>query len=288
LPADVPGFGLAMILVLYAYGGWNDAAFVAADVRHRRDLPRALILGTILISFIYLAVNAAYINGLGFHGARAAGPTIAAKLLSLGVGDAAGKVMCVLVMISALGAINGLLFTGSRLFTSLGSEHSIFALLGRWHPRWKAPLWSLAVQVAVALAMILLVGTEAGRTALNAVLGSVRLGRIPWEDYHGGFTTLFAGTAPVFWVFFLLTGVSVFVLRFRDRHVLRPFALPVPFFPVLPAIFCGMCLYGLYSAATYAGMVALLGVVPLAVGLPLYLISRRTPSAETTVEEPTR
>ena len=84
--AAAPSFGLAMVLVLYTYGGWNDAAFVAREVRERRkNLPRALLLGTLLITLIYLAVNAAFIAGLGFDDASTS-DAIAADVLSRPLG----------------------------------------------------------------------------------------------------------------------------------------------------------------------------------------------------------
>jgi amino acid transporter len=272
---DAPVFGVAMILVLYAYGGWNDAALVAADLRQRRDITRALVLGTVGITVIYLAVNAAYILGLGFDDARRFRPTIASDLFRAGLGEAGGKVMNVLVMVSALGAVNGLLFTRTRLGSALGADHRVFAVLDRWHPTLRTPVWSLAVQSAITLAMIFLVGTAAGRGGIDAALAPVGLGPVPWDRYHGGFDTIFAGTAPVFWAFFLLTGLSLFVLRVKDPKVERPFALPVPLFPLLPLAFCAMCVFGLYSAANYAGWVSLIGLIPLAAGLPLYWPSRR-------------
>src|SRR5262249_62061396 len=115
--------GLAMILVLYAYGGWNDAVFVAAEVRKRRNIALSLILGTVGITLIYVAINAAYINGLGFTGVRESKAVAADVLRRLPgeYGEKAEKIMCLLVMISALGAINGLVFTGSRVYSKLGS-----------------------------------------------------------------------------------------------------------------------------------------------------------------------
>jgi APA family basic amino acid/polyamine antiporter len=276
-----PALGVAMILVLYAYGGWNDAALVAADLRQRRDITRALVLGTVGITVIYLAVNAAYILGLGFDEARRFRPTIASDLLRAGLGETGGQIMNVLVMVSALGAVNGLLFTRTRLGAALGADHRLFAVLDRWHPTLKTPVWSLAVQSAITLAMIFLVGTASGQAAINGMLAPLRLGPVPWEEYHGGFDTIFAGTAPVFWAFFLLTGLSLFVLRVKDPKVERPFALPVPLFPLLPLAFCGMCAFGLYSAGTYARWVSLIGIVPLAAGLPLYWPSRRTAAGGT-------
>ena len=266
-------FGMAMVFVFYAYGGWNDAAFVAAEVRNRRrNLPWALFIGTGGIMLIYLLVNAAYVYGLGFAGVSSSW-TPAADILELAFKDWGARGMCLLVMLSALGAINGLIFTGARIYVGLGSDHQLFALLGRWHARRNTPVWSLVVQSAVSLLLVLMVGTQAGRDTVDAVLTALFLPALPWEKYYGGFETLLAGTAPVFWLFFLGTGLSMFVLRARDRGIHRPFAAPL--FPLEPIIFCLMCLYMLYSALVYAKGLSLLGLVPLAVGLPLYSLSCR-------------
>ncbi|MER3414827.1 MAG: amino acid permease [Gemmataceae bacterium] len=277
-PVSVPAgatanLGLAMILVMYTYGGWNDAAFVAAEVRkQRRNIPLSLILGLLGITAIYLAVNAAYLAALGFEGARQA-KEIAADVLALRLGEYAGKAMCVLVMISALGAINGMIFTGARVYSSLGSEHRLFAGLGTWHRRWQTPLWSLVVQWGLTVVLILGVGTAPGQSILDKFLMSIGLSPIPWDKYGGGFDTLLAASAPVFWSFFLLTGLAVFVLRERDSEVPRPFR--VPLYPLLPLIFCGNCFFMLYSAVNYAGTLSvILGLVPVAVGLPLWWISQ--------------
>lgn len=136
--ADYVGWGgLALVLVLYAYGGWNDAAFVAAEVHDvRRNIPRALILGVSFITLIYLLVNVAYLLGLGFDGARRPDlGTIPGRLLTRAFGDFGGKAITVIVMVSALGAVNGLMFAGSRVYATLGADHSAFAWLGRWNTR---------------------------------------------------------------------------------------------------------------------------------------------------------
>jgi APA family basic amino acid/polyamine antiporter len=274
-PVEGPGIGLAMILVLYAYGGWNDAAFVVAEMRNkRRNIPLALILGTAGVTIIYLAVNAAYLQALGFEGVRQSS-AVAADVLARAepLSGFGSKAMSILVMISALGAINGLTFTGSRVYATLGAEHSVFAWLGRWNPQLGSPVWALVTQAVISLAMIAAVGTEAGQNLIDDLLRVAGLQPLPWSKYFGGFNTLVAGTAPVFWGFFLLTGLSLFALRERDRGIERPFS--VPLFPVLPLIFCGTCFYMLYSAIDYAGKLTLIGIIPLLLGLPLYGISRR-------------
>src|SRR5262249_61228377 len=110
-PPEFPEFGwgtLAIILVLYAYGGWNDSAFVAAEVRNRRrNIPLALILGVGAITLIYLLVNAAYLMGLGFETARS-NFELPALLLKNAWGETGEKAISILIMISALGAVNGL------------------------------------------------------------------------------------------------------------------------------------------------------------------------------------
>jgi amino acid transporter len=273
-----PGLGLAMILVLYAYGGWSDAAFVAAEVRTpKRNIPLALILGTIAITVVYVLINAAYLAVLGFTGVRNSS-AVAADVFKHLPAAAGAPVMSVLVMISALGALNGLIFTSSRVYSQLGAEHSIFAWLGRWSPRLGSPVGSLVVQALITIGMIALVGTEAGQALVNKMLAALNAEAIPRERFRSGFTTLVSSTAPVFWLFFLLTGLSLFALRERDKTVVRPFS--VPLYPVLPLIFCGMCLYMWFAAVDYAGKLGLLGWIPLLVGLPLYLVSHRRDAPE--------
>jgi basic amino acid/polyamine antiporter, APA family len=264
--------GLALVLVLYTYGGWNDAAFVAAEVNNKsRNIPRALILGTLSLTVIYVLVNYAYLLALGFDGARQSS-AIAADVFARPLGELGANAMSLLVMISALGAVNGLIYTGSRIYSTLGEDYPLFSLLARWHPRRHSPVWSLLAQAVITLALIVIVGTATGRSGINALLERSGLGALSWEG-HGGFDTLLRCTAPVFWFFFLMTGIALFLLRVRDRSRPRPFA--VPLYPALPLVFCGMCVYMLYSASVYAGKLILIGALPVAVGVLLYWLAAR-------------
>ncbi len=168
-------------------------------------------------------------------------------------------------------------FDGLIAYSALGAEHSLFARLGRWHPRLGSPVWSLVVQWAIILGMIAMVGTDTGRAAINGVLEAARFDPLSWEG-HGGFETLLRCTAPVFWLFFLFTGLSLFVLREKNRGRERPFS--VPLYPVLPIIFCNTCAYMLYAATDYAGRLTFIGVVPLLIGFPLYALSTRRIAVE--------
>jgi basic amino acid/polyamine antiporter, APA family len=266
-----PGLGLALVFVLYAFGGWNDIAFVAAEVRdQRRNLPRALLGGIAGITAIYLAVNLALITALGFDSARTT-YTPASDALEKALGVWGGRGISLLVMISALGAINGMILTGSRVYARLGVDYRLFSWMASWNRRSATPAPAIAVQAVVAILLIMAVGTDSGRRTVDAALQSVGISGLPWEQYFGGFETLVAGTAPVFWSFFLLTAISLFVLRAKDRGRPRPFSAPL--FPLPPIVLCLTCSYMLYSSLDYGKWLALIGLVPLALGIPIYAIS---------------
>src|SRR5262245_26753345 len=221
-------FAEAMILVLWTYAGWHEAAYIAAEVKNgRRNIPMALILGTAAVTLIYLLVNMAVLFGLGFQDARA--NSFAQDVLALTWGDSAGQALCVLVMISALGAVNGMIITTSRITTELGADHRLFAPLSKWSRRWGTPVRSLIVQGLVSLIIAVAIGL--------------------WFEGQNGFEALVYYTASVFWGFFLLTGIALFILRYKEPRVTRPFR--VPGYPITPFIFCLWCAYMVYGSIRF-------------------------------------
>src|SRR5262249_49281328 len=175
----------------------------ATEVENRRrNLPLALLLGTGAVMGIYLLVNLAYLLGLGYE-AAAASRTVAADLLKLMPWGSGEGAMAVLVMVSALGAINGMIFTSARIYSELGADHRLFPPLAKWSRRWGTPVRSLLVQAVISVAMVALVGI--------------------WFQGQDGFDTILNCTAPVFALFFFLTGTSLLVLRRKDPHAERPF-----------------------------------------------------------------
>ena len=264
---------LALVLILLTYGGWNDAAFVAAEVRDKkRDIPLSLILGVAIITLVYLLVNLAYLRALGLEGVQQS-KAVAADVLRATMGEGASNFVSLLVMISALGAVNGLIFTGSRVYATLGADHGVFAWLSGW-TRGGSPITALVTQAIITVAMIVAVGTATGQATLNQAFATLGLGdatTVSWAG-RGGFDTLLKCSAPIFWLFFLLTSISLFILRVIDRDVPRPFR--VPLFPIVPAIFTLTCGYMLYSGTEYAGRLGLVGAALLLAGVPLYLVSK--------------
>jgi amino acid transporter len=252
-PAGDGGLALAMMLILWTYSGWHEGAYVAAEVRdRRRNLPLALLLGTGAVMVLYVLINLAYLAGLGYEVARQS-QAVAADLLERALGQEGAVAMSLLVIISALGGLNGMIFTSSRIFAELGTDHALFAPLGRWNRHWGTPVRSLLVQGALSVGMVMVVGV--------------------WWSGQSGFDALFKCTAAVFWLFFLLTGVAVLVLRHKDPSLERAFR--VPLYPFTPLLFCACCAAMVCGSMISFPWETLVGVAVLVVGAPLYLLSRR-------------
>ena len=246
-----PAFGLVMVFVLLTYGGWNEAAYISAELQDpRRNMARALLWSILVVTGLYLLVNWAYLHGLGLAG-MAASKTVAADLVERSAGVGGGRLVSLLIVVSAFTSVNAAVFTGARSAYAFGRDFRAFSLLGRWHGGADGPVNALLVQGAAALALVL--------------LGALT---------RKGFETMVEYTAPVFWLFFLLVGVSVFVLRRRERDVPRPFR--VPLYPVTPLVFCATCAYLLYSSLAYTGVGALVGLGVLATGAVLLALILRS------------
>jgi amino acid transporter len=249
---SLAALALALVLILWTYSGWHEGAYIAAEVENRRrNLPLALILGTGAVMVLYLLVNLVYVTGLGFE-AAADSPTIAADVLGLVPWLYGEQAMAVLVMVSALGAINGMIFTSARIYSESGADHRLFAPLARWDPRWGTPVRSLLVQGGISILMIVVVGV--------GFSGKDR------------FDTLVNCTAAVFCLFFLLTGISLIVLRLKEPHIERPFVTPA--YPLFPLLFCAFWAFMLAGSIRYALAEAVLGLGIMLMGVPLYLLSR--------------
>lgn len=253
---SVPLFsGLALIFILLTYGGWNEAAYLTAEMRDtRRGIVRALIIGILIITVLYLLLNLAYLNALGLAGMRES-KAVATDLMKVTWGDSGALVLGAAVVTAALSTLNATVFTGARTNYALGRDFELFGFLGGWHERSDSPVNALLVQGAIALLLVLLASFT-----------------------PDGFQTMVAYTAPAFWLFFLLTGTSLFVLRRKPPVNADPFR--VPFYPVTPILFCAMSAYMLYASFNYAmsldpgSIGAIVGIVVLCAGIPVMLVAR--------------
>ena len=255
-PASGPAFTqLALIFILLTYGGWNEAAYLTAEVRDpRRNIVRALVIGIVAVTLLYVLLNLAYLNVLGLEGMKAS-KAVAADLMQATLGGAGAAVLSLIVIAAALSTLNATVFTGARTNYAVGRDYAIFSALGRWSEGANAPVNALLLQGTIALVLVLLSSTT-----------------------PDGFETMVAYTAPAFWLFFMLTGISLFVLRRQAPAQPNPFR--VPLYPLTPALFCAMCAFMLYSSTSYAlskdasSIGAQLGIGVLLLGIPVMLIAR--------------
>lgn len=242
------GVPFAMLFVLFTYSGWNEAAYISAELRERRSMVVALSVSIGLVTLLYLAMNYAYVRGLGFQGV-ARSDTVAADLMKVEFGALGSQIMSAIVCLAALTSINATIIVGARSNYALGRDWPLFGWLGRWDERTDAPRNALYVQGVVALVLVV----------AGAFTDQVR--------------TMIEYTSPVFWFFFMMVGIGLVVLRVRDPGTPRPFK--VPLYPLTPLVFILTCAYLLYSSLAYVKGGAWAGVAVLAVGLVLLAFNPR-------------
>ena len=244
------GLGTAMLFVLFTYGGWNDAAYISAEVRDRdRNMVRALLIAIGIVMLLYLLVNLAYLKGLGYN-AMARSDAVAADLLKAVWGGTGEILISFAIAVAALTSVNGSMIVGARSNYALGRDWPLLGFLGRWDEASGSPRTAMLVQGGIALALV--------------AFGAVQ---------KAGFKGLVEYSLPVFWGFFLLVGIAVFVLRRKEPNVPRPFR--VPGYPVVPAIFVLMCGYLLYSSLAFHRTHAMVGLGVLALGAVVMLVARK-------------
>ena len=245
-----PALGRAMIFVLLTYGGWNEAAYLSSEVRGpRNNMARVLLISIALVTGVYLAINAVLMNTLGLSG-MSSSQAVAADLMDKALGETGVKIISTLVILAALSTVNAAIITGARTNYALGRNFGPLRFLGRWQDSGQTPVNALVLQGAIALILV--------------VLGT---------GTRSGFVMMVEYTAPVFWFFLFLVGVSVFVLRRRDVHAVRPFR--VPLYPLTPLVFCLVCLYMFHASLVHTGKGSLLGVGVLLAGVPMLLLRNR-------------
>jgi amino acid transporter len=243
--------GLALLFVLFTYGGWNEAAYISGEVQDPgRNMVRILVLGLGAVAVIYVLMNLAYLHVLGLEGLRKSN-AVGADTMRYAFGGGAALALSLAICATSLSTLNATIFTGARVYHALGEDLSALRGIGAWSAVGNNPRNALVLQGVIALALV--------------IFGAVT---------RNGFQTMVEYTFPVFWLFLLLVGVSYFVLRFREPDRARPFRAPL--YPVTPAIFVLTCGYLLYSSVTYSGVGSLVGIAVLIVGFPLLLLIRGT------------
>ncbi|MEN9900023.1 MAG: hypothetical protein RLZZ152_1067 [Pseudomonadota bacterium] len=220
-------WGLCLVFVLLTFGGWNEAAYISAELKGGpRTMVWVILASMLTLTVIYLLVNTALLLGLGLSGLSQS-KTAASDLLGFAFGPLAQKALGLFVAIAALTSINATMFVGARTNFAVGNDWKALRKLGQWQLDIGSPKQALLLQALISIGLIALGTQEAD-----------------------GFSAMVEFTAPVFWGFLFLVGLALIWLRHTDKHTTRPFK--VPMYPVLPLIFCTACAWLTYSSVNYA------------------------------------
>ncbi len=215
-PAPLAAVLAALIPAMFAYGGWQHSLWIAGEVKNpQRNLPRAVIVGVVVVVVVYLAVNWAYLRLLGVGGVAASKALAADAVSSIWPGFGK-KAIAAAVAVSAFGVLNAQLLSGPRLVYGMARDGRFFPVFGQL--RNGTPVAAIVMMSCVAMALLLV--SSLVRIELDSGLDVIGM----------------LGTGAVFIdsIFFILTGVAVFILRQRARV---DGAFRMPGYPVVPALF---------------------------------------------------
>ncbi len=242
----IAGFFAAMVGALWAYDGWNNVSMVSSEIRHpERNLPRALIFGTAAVIVTYLLVNAAYFYVLS-PAQVAASQRVAAEMMSHVYGRAAAGGVTIAVLISIFAALNGSILSGSRVPYAMARDGLFFRSNASVHPRFKTPGSSI-IWLCVWSCVVVLSG---------------------WYDDLYNFV-IFGS-----WILYLMTAISVFVLRRKQPGLPRPYH--VIGYPFVPVLFSAVAVLLLVNTFQIRPRESLMGLVLMALGIPFYFYWKRT------------
>jgi basic amino acid/polyamine antiporter, APA family len=236
----ISGFFLAMVSALWAYDGWNNVSMVSSEIQNpQRNLPRSLILGLIAVILTYLLINLAYFFVLGPE--QVAGSNrLAADVMTHIHGPLAGKAVTVAVLISIFAALNGSILSGSRVPYAIARDGLFFKAAAVVHPAYKTPGNSI-VMLCVWSCVVVLSG---------------------WYDDLYNFV-IFGS-----WILYLLTAVSVFVLRQKRPDMIRPYRVLA--YPVVPVLFVLVAFALLLNSFAMRPRESLMGLGLMLLGVPFY------------------
>src|SRR5215831_4714975 len=236
---SVRGLILAIAAGLFAYGGWHMVTYTAGETKDpARTIPRALLLGTLIVTACYAGLNAIYLRVLPLDAVRAS-THVAADAADVLLGGGGAKLMAALVLVSTFGAVNGIILVGPRVYYSMARDGLLFRWLGDVHPTFHTPARGIVVQAAWASVL-----------ALTNTYGA-----------------LFSRVIYTEWIFFAIMAAGL--LRLRRRPDYKP-AYRLWGTPVVPLVFIAASLVVVAMQITAATKDSLLGLAMVVAGLPVY------------------
>ena len=238
-------FGGAMVPVLFAYGGWQTACFVAGELKQpRRDLPRALVYGVIGVALLYSSVNYICVRVLGVS-ALAASTTPASAVMRIAMGSKGAMLIALGIVISTLGFLSQSVLTAPRVYFAMAEDRVFFRQLAWVHPKTRVPVVAITLQSIWTVVILL----------------------------SGRYDQILNYVTSMDFIFFTATASCLFVLRRNDDGGKRYFRIPAH--PWTTGFFC-LCSAGVVANTIYRyPSNTLIGLAILATGVPVYFIWRR-------------
>ena len=241
-------FGAAMVPVLFAYGGWQTGCFVAGELKEpRRDLPRALLLGTAGVAVLYTLVNFVCVRALGITG-LALTDTPASRLMEIALGRPGAIAIALGIVISTLGFLSQSVLTAPRVYFAMAEDGVFFRQLAWVHPRTRVPVFAIVLQSVWTMLIL----------------------------FSGSYAQILNYVTAMDWIFFGLTASCLFVLRRREQTVAR---FRMPLHPITTALFCLVCWSVVANTIYRYPSNTLVGMAILVSGVPVYYIWKRTSRA---------
>jgi APA family basic amino acid/polyamine antiporter len=244
MPQSAHGFLLAMVGALFAYGGWHMVTYAAEETRDaRRTIPRALMIGTGMVTICYVGLNAAYLHVLPLQQVIDS-KRIAADVATALVGERAGGAVALLVIVSAFGALSGVILAGPRVYFAMAQDGLLFRWFGTSHPQFRTPHRAVVLQ---ALWSSILVAT-------------------------GTYRGLFTRVIYTEWIFFALMAAGLFALRRRPGY-------DPPYrtwgHPVVTVVFIAATAVIVVNQIAAEPLDSAIGLAIVAAGLPVYYLWSR-------------
>jgi basic amino acid/polyamine antiporter, APA family len=247
--AWVVAFGTALVPVLFAFGGWQQTNFIAEEMRNpRRDLPRALVLGVLIVVAAYLMVNVAYLRALGVAG-LAASTAPAAETFGALLGDVGRRLIGAGIVVSSIGFLNLVILVTPRVYQAMAADGVFFASMARVHPRTQTPVAALIGQALWAIVLV-----------FSGTYGQL-LDYVVFGD----------------WLFFGAIAATLFSYRARESSGVIPRSdVRAMGHPYTTLLFLAAAVYVVIGSIVSNPVNAAKGTVLLALGLPAFLWWRRS------------
>ena len=242
---DAGLFGLALISVLWAYDGFADLSFASGEVKDpQRNLPRAIIFGTLAIIGIYLAANVAYLYMNAIDKMQSS-RLVAADTMAAMFGQAGVAFISVVVMISTFGSLMGSMLASPRIFFAMADDRLFFKQIASVHPKWRTPWVAILLACGLGMAMVM---TQT------------------FEQLTDTFVL-------AMWPFYGLSVAAIYRLRRSQPHLSRPYK--VIGYPVVPAVFIAASFYLVINALLTDPKWTLITFAVVLAGLPIYWLAFR-------------